>query len=216
MSAEEFTIPIDSEFVLYQGWVTRNTRRRRKSDASVPSTMSSTSSSFSTVSPIPIRRAERRRNTVNTSHFYKFNTNMSTDRCLVQSPPQIPAQLPQLDSSVNNSFSQTLMTASSLPADLSQLDTSSHMMFVPLSPPQSPSSFSQPACNRKRQASSLPVPQIPLPPIPEHANESSTVEQTNNALLQSANNSVTCLVLDNKKICLARPRLVQIGSPNSL
>ncbi|KAJ2671323.1 hypothetical protein IWW42_003446 [Coemansia sp. RSA 1085] len=94
MSTEEFTIPIDSEFVLYQGWVTRNTRRRRKSDASVPSTIS------------------------------------------------------------------------------------------------------------------LPVPQIPLPPIPEHVSESSVAEQ--------ANGSVTCLVLDNKKICFARPRLVQIGSPSSL
>ncbi|KAI9481877.1 hypothetical protein LPJ55_002328 [Coemansia sp. RSA 990] len=206
MSTEEFTIPIDSEFVLYQGWVTRNTRRRRKSDASVPSTMSSTSSSCS---PVPIRRAERRRNTVNTSHVYNLHSRMSADKHLVQSPPQIPAQLPLPDSSVNNSeFLQNPMTASSLPADLGQLDTSNHMMFVPLSPPQSPSSFSRPVYSRKRHASSLPVPQIPLPPIPEHVSESSVAEQ--------ANGSVTCLVLDNKKICFARPRLVQIGSPSSL
>ncbi|KAJ2454575.1 hypothetical protein EV183_001446 [Coemansia sp. RSA 2336] len=215
MSTEEFTIPIDSEFVLYQGWVTRNTRRRRKSDASVPSTMSSASSSSS--SPIPIRRAERRRNTVNTSHFSNLYTRMSTDTQLVRSPPQMPAQLPQLNSGVNGSaLLQTPMTASSLPADLSQLDARNHMMFVPLSPPQSPSSFSQPVYSRKRQASSLPVPQIPLPPIPEHANEPSAAEHANNAQAQNANNSVTWLVLDNKKICFARPRLVHIGSPSSL
>ncbi|KAJ2497975.1 hypothetical protein GGH96_004690 [Coemansia sp. RSA 1972] len=212
MAIEEFSMPIDSDFVLYQGWVTRNTRRRRgNSDASVPSSVSTTFSSKS--SPFPIRSVERRRNTVDTSNFYRYTSRMSVDVSLAQasaqimSPPPMYRTLPDIDN--QDCIYDHMSTASSLPADKCQLDTKSHMIIAPLSPPQSPLVTSLPLL--KLHASSLPLPQIPLPPIPETPNSANSVDQTSSSeISQSSNNVVTCLVLDNKKICLARPRLVQI------
>ncbi|KAJ2306510.1 hypothetical protein IWW55_001422 [Coemansia sp. RSA 2706] len=215
MAIEEFSLPIDGDFVLYQGWVTRNTRRRRKSDASVPSSMSSTNSSAP--SPLPIRSSERRRNTVTASHFYKYTSHMSADERLVQSPPDFLSPPPRYQAipTINSPVyaDDQMPTASSLPADMSQLDTDSHMIILPPSPPHSPPAASQPAYNQlKRQASSLPLPKIPLPPIPEDVSGASSANRAS----QSSDAAVTCLVLDNKKICFARPRLVQIGSPGSV
>ncbi|KAJ1791285.1 hypothetical protein IW143_004373, partial [Coemansia sp. RSA 520] len=213
MAMEEFSMPIDSDFVLYQGWVTRNTRRRRgNSDASVPSSVSTTFSSKP--SPFPIRSVERRRNTVDTSNFYRYTSRMSVDVSLAQasaqvmSPPPLYCALPDIDN--QDCIYDHMSTASSLPADKYQLDTKSHMIIAPPSPPQSPQVTSLSLL--KLHASSLPLPQIPLPPIPETPSSASSVDQTSSAEMSQSSNVVTCLVLDNKKICLARPRLVQIKS----
>ncbi|KAJ2359389.1 hypothetical protein IWW50_003654 [Coemansia erecta] len=211
MAAEEFSMPIDCDFVLYQGWVTRNTRRRRgMSDASVPSSVSTTDK---VPRPLSIRSVERRRNTIETSNFYRYTSRMSADECLVQSPPQIMSPPPQYRAQpdVNSQvfFYDHMPSAPPLPADKTWLDADSHMIISPISPPQSPLVTSQPLL--KRHASSLPLPQIPLPPIPEIPSSASSIKQADSAdASQCSDNMVTCLVLDNKKLCLARPRLIQI------
>ncbi|KAJ1857072.1 hypothetical protein GGH12_002334 [Coemansia sp. RSA 1822] len=216
MAVEEFSMPIDSDFVLYQGWITRNTRRRRgNSDASVPSSVST--KFISKPTPFPIRSVERRRNTVDTSNFYRYTSRMSVDVSLAQapaqimSPPPLYCALPDIDN--QDCIYDHMSTASSLPADKCQLDTKPHMIIAPPSPPQSPLVTSLPLL--KQHASSLPLPQIPLPPIPETPSSASSVDQTSSAEISQSSDVVTCLVLDNKKICLARPRLVQIKLASS-
>ncbi|KAJ2079522.1 hypothetical protein H4R24_003722 [Coemansia sp. RSA 988] len=85
-----------------------------------------------------------------------------------------------------------------------------HMMVLtPLSPPQSPREAIPLFTPRKRQGSSLQPPQRPLPAIPELPN---TVPTTPTTLLdEPVDDMVKCIVLDSKKICLARPRLIQIN-----
>ncbi|PIA13415.1 hypothetical protein COEREDRAFT_11500 [Coemansia reversa NRRL 1564] len=215
MLPEQFMMPLDGDMVLHQGWITRESRRRRKSDASIPfNTTENTTSS-----------AGRRRNTVAAANFHSHPQTHS----LPAAPPQgqvlqslASPETPLGSSTCSHDLDPAPSSSFSMPAE-SQLSEEAvtanpcgdvpsdmHMIVLtPLSPPQSPREVSSLAnTSRKRQGSLLQPPQTPLPAIPEQASTAPTTPTTQ--LSEFADDMVKCIVLDSKKICLARPRLIQI------
>ncbi|KAJ2798063.1 hypothetical protein H4R20_004956 [Coemansia guatemalensis] len=221
MLPEQFMMPLDGDMVLHQGWITRESRRRRKSDASIlPSTAKNNTSS-----------AGRRRNTVAAGDFHSLP--QAHDMSATPSQERLPQSLPSPGASFGSSTRShgldfATSSSFSVPAE-SQLSDGAvaahpcgdvpndmHMMVLtPLSPPQSPREASPHAyISRKRQGSSLQPPRRPLPAIPE---QSSTVPTSPTAQpAESSDDMVKCIVLDSKKICLARPRLIQIRPRGSV
>ncbi|KAJ2713139.1 hypothetical protein H4R19_002402 [Coemansia spiralis] len=226
MADKVFAMPVDSEFVLVQGRVARNNRLRRMSDASMPSTMS-------TLAP---RQPGRRRNTVSTAFIRDHSASLPSEPQIrratvlpgpmaspafgfmakfVPVPPLtlgLPATPPLPSLPEDDDLSLGMSSCGSLLTDDVSMD------FPPLTPPLSPVPREAVPQKTLRYAASLPT---MLPAIPEHAAAPASPTCGEPPMTAPAAgrpydrhaDDVTCILLDNKKILLARPRLVHISPP---
>ncbi|KAJ2611399.1 hypothetical protein H4S08_003173 [Coemansia sp. RSA 1365] len=214
MLPEQFMMPLDGDMVLHQGWITRESRRRRKSDASIPFNTTENTANIS----------GRRRNTVAAGNFHSHPETSG----LSATPPQddilqslATPETPLGFSTPSHDLDPASSSSFSMPAEsqLSEEAVTAHscgdvpsdmhmMVLTPLSPPQSPRETTPVYTSRKRQGSLLQPPQTPLPAIPEQSSTVPTTPTTQSS--EFADDMVKCIVLDSKKICLARPRLIQI------
>ncbi|KAI9501902.1 hypothetical protein GGI25_000218 [Coemansia spiralis] len=195
-----FSIPLDSDLVLNQGHVAQANRRRRKSEAALHY-MKKMSIPNRSVGGAP----ERRRNTLSTT-TYQCPSPAATDETML-SPSKTAFSL--CTSASAGHFSacshqhDILMRPTSplVPSDIlghSMDECEGMLVLTPLSPPLTPD---QPTYSQ------LPSPTVSCPASP-HA---SFFKHDVSALKTSASDpAVTCLLLDNRTIRLARPRLVQI------
>ncbi|KAJ1736168.1 hypothetical protein LPJ61_000127 [Coemansia biformis] len=227
MAGEVFPMPVDCEFVLVQGRVARNSRLRRMSDVSMSSTLAP-------------RTPGRRRNTVGTSHPYEHTSTQLSGPPTPLSPIQptralpgpgaspafgiatarppvpplhigLPAVPPLYSLPEEDDLSLGMSSCGSLLIDDLSVELS------PLSPPPSPPAGKAEPWQAKGFAASLPT---LLAAIPEHTGIATPASPTceeppvtapaHGRASDDHEDAVTCFFLDNKKICLARPRLVHI------
>ncbi|KAJ2028940.1 hypothetical protein IWW57_001935 [Coemansia sp. S610] len=211
-----FSMPTDSEFILAQGRIAQETRRRRMSDASVPSAMSTTPTHHC---HYPGRATERRRNTLGSTMFQTPPPPSSTGIF----PPARPSTSP------GSAFPYAASSPSpgqraEISASLQLCKDSHVLILMPLTPPQSPAAArpltsAQPSCQQQRRANAAVMP--PLATIPERhtaVNEEASIDKDRPPLVFNILTAGSCedmensrhIVLGSKKIRLARPRLVQI------
>ncbi|KAJ2866431.1 hypothetical protein GGH94_001550 [Coemansia aciculifera] len=221
-------MPTDSEFILAQGRMAQETRRRRMSDASVPSAMSTTSTHSNPLyDQYPGRAHERRRNTLGSTMFQTPPPPSSAGMFLPTPARPSTSPHPAMTCAVNN---LTATDTSPLPLQTAACKDSPHVLFLmPLTPPQSPAAARsltsmQPSCQQQRRTNATVMP--PLATIPERlsvVNEEAFIDKSIHRSPPLAFNVLTAaaescedmensrhIVLGSKKIRLARPRLVQI------
>ncbi|KAJ2070623.1 hypothetical protein GGH13_003902 [Coemansia sp. S155-1] len=223
-----FSMPTDSEFILAQGRMAQETRRRRMSDASVPSAMSTISTrSNPQCDQYPGRAHERRRNTLGSTMFQTPPPPNSAG--MFPPTPTRPSTSPRPACAVNNLTAAGRVDISPLPLQAAAYKDSPHVLFLmPLTPPQSPAAARsltsmQSTCQQLRRTNAN---MLPLATIPERlasVNEEAFIDKSTHRSPPPAFNILTAaaescedmensrhIVLGSKKIRLARPRLVQI------
>ncbi|KAJ2332554.1 hypothetical protein GGI00_002733 [Coemansia sp. RSA 2681] len=226
-------MPTDSEFILAQGRIAQETRRRRMSDASVPSSMSTIpTQSHSLFGQFPGRQFERRRNTLGSAMFQTPPPPSSAG--MFPLTPARPATSPQ-SAKPHESGSLAVARraeASPLPLQTAECADNSHVLFLmPLTPPQSPAAARSltsalSSCQQEQQRRTHVASMPPLATIPERytaVNKEASIDgsmprpppQGFNILTTAADScedfeNSRHIVLGSKKIRLARPRLVQI------
>ncbi|KAJ2006846.1 hypothetical protein GGI04_001730 [Coemansia thaxteri] len=233
-----FSMPTDSEFILAQGRMAQETRRRRMSDASVPSSMSTiphSSSSHLLLGQSTGRPQERRRNTLGSTMF-QTPPVCSNDAFHHEQLRPSTAPLPALPAAANTAQHQhtNLANVRNSPPAAKSKDSPHVLFLMPLTPPQSPaatksteplpfnSTYAQP-----RHANAILQP--PLATIPERCISAYDSASMVGSLpcptpaFDQLTATDSCediantrhIVLGSKKICLARPRLIQIPLPTS-
>ncbi|KAI7835088.1 hypothetical protein BX661DRAFT_176062 [Kickxella alabastrina] len=227
-----FPMPTDSEFILAQGRMAQEKRRRGVSDARIPFAMS-------TITCVVESTAGRRRNTVSAASLSSLaSPPLSPSSPSISPSPRVSStSASHMLSAMFNKDKQRVAPllvgkmANILPpqarkSEIKEADDSHMMFFSPLTPPISPpvytehgyahTSVSPPlsASLQSRSISSLDMPIYGnVAAWCEGCYKSPTAESAGqNQMQKQTHETIQLFLLDSKKIRLARPRLVCIGS----